>query len=446
MVSPASISRAGTSLAGYMNVANVSKLRVATWWWAALIAVALVGRSHVTRADDRMASAGPLRITIECQDSGRTKACPAFLRGFVDETGLMLASPRAEAQVVLYVTQAEIANTDRLHLRFVGDVPGAPPVIELDVDLDTRADDDAQRGQLKPGFLRGIALYVAATHPDAVTVELAAAADDDAAAVATTPWGASASVNGFGNWSGPYQSGNVFTNLSLSRTEAGSRFRVGIGGNGGLSRRPPVRGVSFNTTQWGLYGNAAYERHLNGCYAYQVSGSVSRDDPHGQFRYATGAGAAIEWDRYKSDDPRGNVLAVAYNASYNVEGYNFPNVLKQRFAHYPGHGLGAIASIRKDKVSYNLELNVSAEMLHPGRRYTLSASPSIDVQVGDHIDFSGSLSVTRRQLPEFIIPDDDPQASGRAEYAEPTSMFGSVSIRVHWDATNGVRNNRFGFL
>jgi hypothetical protein len=33
---------------------------------------------------------------------------------------------------------------------------------------------------------------------------------------------------------------------------------------------------------------------------------------------------AIEWDRYPSDEPRGNVLAVAYNARpTRVEGYNF---------------------------------------------------------------------------------------------------------------------------
>ena len=63
--------------------------------------------------------------------------------------------------------------------------------------------------------------------------------------------------------------------------------------------------------------------------------------------------------------------------------------------------------------------------------------------LGDHVDLSLSVSVTKRELPEFLIPKDDPEAIGRAEYAQSLSMNGFVSVRLHWDATNGVRNNRF---
>lgn len=390
--------------------------------------------------------AAPLRITIECQSGGRTKACPAFLRGFVDETPLMLASPRATAQVVLYVSAVGIANDDRLHLRFVGDVRGAPATIEVDVDLDTRADDDTQRAQLRPAFLRGVALYVAALHPDAVAIELAVPDGDDVAPASTTPWGVALSLSGFGSWTSNYKSGNAYGNLGLSRTEVDSRFTIGVGANGGLSRSPSVGGVSFDENHWGLSAHAAYERHLNGCYSYEVRSSVWRDDPHGQFRYGWHAGAGIEWDRYPSDEPRGNVLAVAYNVGYRVEGYNFRNVLGERFAHYPTQSLGAAASVRKDKVSFNVSVDLTAEMFHPTRRYTLSASPGVEIQLGDHVDLSLDGSITRRELPEFLIPEDDPQAVGRAEYAEPTSIYGSVSVRLHWDATNGARNNRFSSL
>ena len=134
---------------------------------------------------------------------------------------------------------------------------------------------------------------------------------------------------------------------------------------------------------------------------------------------------------------------MSYGLGYRVEGYNFRNELGERFAHYPQHWLGAAGSLRKDKISYDLQVNLSSELLHPTRRYTLSASPSIEIQVGAHVDRGLSLSVTKRELPELDIPEDDPEAIGRAEYAQSLSMYGSFNVRLHWDATNGVRNNRF---
>ncbi|MBL8626488.1 MAG: hypothetical protein JNK64_34545 [Myxococcales bacterium] len=435
--------RAGSRVIGGRGAARrlvrgllgLAPMRLAVIVLALLLVTRLTPPAHA-------GGAAPLRITIECQSGGRTKACPAFLRGFVDETPLMLASPRATAQVVLYVTAVGIANDDRLHLRFVGDVRGAPASIEVDVDLDTRADDDTQRGQLKPAFLRGVALFVAALHPDAVAIELTVPTADEVAPAATTPWGVALSLSGFGSWTRNYKSGNASGNLTVSRVEVDNRFKVTLGASGGLSRSPAVDGVSFDENHWGLSASTSYERHINGCYAYEVRSSMWRDDPHGQYRYGWHVGAGVEWDRYPSDEPRGNVLAVAYNVGYRVEGYNFRNVLGERFAQYPLHSLGAAASVRKDKVSFNVSVDVTAEMFHPARRYTLSASPGVEIQLGDHVDLSLDGSVTRRELPAFLIPDDDPQAIGRAEYAEPTSIYGSVSVRLHWDATNGAQNNR----
>ena len=36
----------------------------------------------------------------------------------------------------------------------------------------------------------------------------------------------------------------------------------------------------------------------------------------------------------------------------------------------------------------------------------------------------------------------DYQQLSRLSYAEPLSMNGSFSLRVHWDRTNGARNDR----
>ena len=420
-----------------------------TWPGAALVGLVLgatLAASSSTARADGEAGSGPLRVAIECQDYGRTKACPAFLLGFVEASPLMLSSPRGGAQVVLYVNTVEIANADRLHLRFVGDVRGAPASIEVDVEVDSRGTDDAQRAQLEPAFLRGIALYVAVRHPDAVKITLEAPAGAAGPAPSTTPWGFSLDLIGFGRQSGPYKSGNGYGELVASRIARRSRYRAQLAANGGIDRQPAVSGVSFNTTRWGLDAGTTYARHLSDHYALELASSTWRGDPKGQFRYGLAGSVAVEWDHYPSDDPRGNQLAVAYGVGYRVEGYNFRNVLGERFAHYAEHRLGAAGSIRKDKISYNVQLQISGELLHPTRRYTLSGSPGVEIQLGDHVDVGLSLSVTKRELPAFLIPDDDAEAIGRAEYAQSLSLSGSINLRLHWDATNGVRNNRFSRL
>jgi hypothetical protein len=79
------------------------------------------------------------------------------------------------------------------------------------------------------------------------------------------------------------------------------------------------------------------------------------------------------------------------------------------------------------------------------RRHSISASPSVEVQLGDRVDFSVSFSVTKRELPapdESLIDPMDFQQLDRLSYAEPFSMNGSFNIRIHWDRTNGQRNDR----
>src|SRR5947208_16787819 len=99
----------------------------------------------------RTVHAGPVRVDVECDNEGRTKACPVFLRGFVDANKLLLFSPRASAEVIVYASSAEVGLADRVHLRVSTTLPNRPAAIETDTDLHTRADDDAQRAQPEPG-------------------------------------------------------------------------------------------------------------------------------------------------------------------------------------------------------------------------------------------------------------------------------------------------------
>jgi hypothetical protein len=395
--------------------------------------------------------AAPLRVAIECESYGRTKACPAFLLGFLDTHKVLLQSPRASADVILYVTANEIALVDRLHLRFVGTVPGAPHVLEIDVDLDTRADDDTQRAQLEPAFLRGLALSVAARHPAAVTIEFAAPEGLEIATPDTTPWGVALALGGSGSRTERYKSFNAYSELEVSRLTPTLRIEASIGASGSLNRQPALitedgTRVSLDTEQWGVGAGAEGAWLYSKCWSFGAASRISRDDPKGQFRYSSSTVAGVEWDRYAADDPRGNRLAVLYYAGYKVERYNIRNEIGERFAHYPVHGLIASGTLRRDKVSIGLSLSANSELLHPTRRHNLSASPYVEIQLGGHVDLNMSFSITKRELPapdETQIDPADFEQLSRLSYAEPLSINGTLNLTIHWDRTNGARNDRF---
>jgi hypothetical protein len=411
-----------------------------------LLLVALLLAGPRTAAADTPGK--PLRIAVECQGWGRTKACPAFLLGFVDGNPLFLSSPRSDAQVVLYYDAREVANVDRIHLRFVGEVEGAPPVVEIDVDLDTRADDDTQRAQLEVGFVRGAALYVAALNPDAVQIALTRPEAAAVAAPATSPWGFETNLSGFGSWTEGYQSANLYSSATLSRIEHSSLFDVTLNGSYGLSRQPPLMlddgtQISLDTDEYQLAVGTRLAKNLTDHWAVGVQTQAWHQDPEGQYRLGWESNAAVEWDRYQADDPRGNRLALAYAAGWTVAKYNARNELKQRFASYATHTFIASASVRKDKIGYGLSLLVTGEIIHPSIRHTVSASPFIEVQLGTHVDLSLSLSVTERAIPATEVDPSNYEQVVRASYTQPLSAYASVNLRFHWDRTNGERNDRF---
>lgn len=407
--------------------------------------------SSPATADDAAPPAAPpspaLSIYIECEGyMARTKACPTFLRSFVDEQPLLRSAPRADAAVILYVNPTQVANTDRLLLRFVATVRGAPPSLEITVDLDTRTDDDTQRAQLKPAFIRGIALYVAAAHPEAVAIELTAPAAGVVAAAQTTPWGTSVTVGGTGSWTSDYSSLSSNMDVSVTRVDATSLWALRVGGNYGFERLPPLiidgTPVSIDSDQYSTYAQASFARHLSTHWALGAGTVVSHEDPDGQYQASSTTTAAIEWDKFASDDPRGNRLAVTYEAGYQVDRYNVPNELGERFAHYPVHKLGARASVRKDKITYGLYVTAGGEVIHPERRHELKLSPSLTLQLGAHIDLNLYLSITKRELPGPDIDEGNFNQLSRADYAQALSAFGFVNLTFHWDRTNGALNNR----
>ncbi|MEJ7601273.1 MAG: hypothetical protein WKG01_25440 [Kofleriaceae bacterium] len=395
--------------------------------------------------------AAPVRVAIECEEEGRTKMCPAFLLGFVDANKVLLASPRAGADVVVYATATEVALVDRVNLRFVGRMPGAPPVVELVVDVDSRGTDDAQRAQLEPTFLRGISLFVAARYPNAVAVTLTAPAEVTAgAASAGSPWGLLVEIGANGNYTEKFQSASGNLNVVGRWVTKQRRALAGAFSSAGLNRQPPLMLedgtlVSLDSKQWFVRPGAEFIEVLNKHWSAGAGSFTSFEDPKGQYKYTNRTRAALEWDRFQPDDPRGNRLGVFYSLGWVTERYNVRNVRGEGFASFPVHGLNAIGAVRYDKISLGLELQLEAQLLHPTRRFSAQVSPEIEVKLGDHVDLSLEFRLKQRTFPAPDITLIDPldyEQQSRLSYAEPLTLSGSLSLTFHWDPTNGVRNNR----
>lgn len=395
-------------------------------------------------------SAAPIRVSLECEQTGRTKVCPAFLLGFIDANKVLLASPRAGADVLLYVTATQVALIDRVHLRFVGRMTGAPAVVELDVDIDSRGTDDEQRAQLQPAFLRGVALYVGARYPEAVSVAFEAPAEVAAAgANAGSPLGLVIEIGGNGSYTERYRSASANLNIVGRWVTRERRALIGMFSNAGVNRQPPLeidgRLVSLDTENWFIRAGAEYIELLDENWSIGAGSFTNFEDPKAQYKYSNRSRAAIEWDRFASDDPRGNRLAFFYHLGWVTERYRVRNELGETFASHPVHGINAVGSLRHDRLEFGLTLETEVQLLHPNRRRVVTLSPHIGVKLGDHVDLSFSISLTQRKIPapdaDAIDPSDYAQLS-RLSYAEPLSLNGSLNLLFHWDPTNGVRNDR----
>lgn len=398
--------------------------------------------------------ARPVKVSVVCEQPGRTKVCPSFVNGLIDANEVLLLSPRAGADVVLYVTATQVALVDRVHLRFVGNMIEAATVTEVDVDVSSRGTDDEQRAQLEPAFLRGIAVFVGARHPESVTVALSAPAGGAQARAHTSAWGFATGGEANANYTDKYRAANGNFNVRLSYITTDFRVLVGVFANGGVNRQPPLTlddgtVVDLNSYNWGTSGGAEAIKLIDQHWSYGLGSYSEIADPRAQYRFAQRTRAAIAYDEFRADDPRGNRLEIFYHLGSAYERYNLRNELGEDAAWYPVHGIDAIGSVRHDRITYGLQLESNVQLDHPRRRYALTASPYTTIQLGDHIDLALSFSITKRELPApdpSVIDPSDFQQLSRLQFAEPLSMNASFRLDFHWDATNGQRNDRIGSI
>jgi hypothetical protein len=198
---------------------------------ASLLSASVASLSTMTAAAENKQS-DAIAIHLICESYGRTKSCPEFITGFIEENAYLRSAPRSDAQLVMFISTSRVGADDQLHFRVVSTIAKTPPSLELDAKIATRGTDDEIRAALAPAFHRAVALYIASAHPEAVTVEFTAVKPTESKALAElSPWGYQLNFDGGGSRSPRYASYNGFANGSISRTTARSIARVSISGS-----------------------------------------------------------------------------------------------------------------------------------------------------------------------------------------------------------------------
>lgn len=411
---------------------------------AAISPFAAQSPTPTTATDDAKAIA----VRIACEGYARTKACPTFLLAAIDENRLLTHATRASADVNLFVTTTQIGNDDLLHFRFVASVKGAPATIEYDVTVSSRGSDDAIRKVVVAGFQRGIALFVAARLPAAVDVAFHTPTGQVIAKKTNSPWDVSLMLSGSGNKTARYLQLSGFTSLGVAHTTATQRVRASVGGSYSRTEQPPLivgdQQVSLNTRSYSMSGTVSGARDWTPHWSTLAIASLAKSDPRSPVLTEGYAGLGVEWNRYASNDARGNVLGARYNLGVQADRYAVVNVLGQTSAIYPEHQASVFASLRRDTATFNLSASARSQVDAPSQRYVLSLSPSITWQIGAHVDVSLSGSLEKRAIPGPARENTtNPDIISRGAYADPLEARMHASLTLHWDRSNGARYSRF---
>ncbi len=392
-------------------------------------------------------ASSPLRIYVDCQSSARVDAC-TYLRRSVDNHPALTRVPRSDDQVTVQVNGTTVALIDRIHLRYTAEIPGAPALYERTVELDSRDDVDEQVAALEAVLLQGLAVFMVQSHPGSVSVTLSVPEISEAEDDVGSPLGVGLYAGTWGSWTENYQNFDLWSGVYANRTLPRSRQRVGFGGDYDLSRQPSLElddsSIALDSSSYEAYARMSFEQHLNDFWSAGALLRGGHQDPEGQYRATGRAHAGVSRDWFASDDPRGNQLALAWLIGGQYDDYNSTNALGEQTALFVTHMLLATGSVRFDTQEVGTRLSLQARLLNPLERNVLSANVYSRLYLGDRVDLNFSIDVTRQAIPgPASIDMSNFEEVTRADYAEPLQVNGYINLDLHWDATNGVQNNRF---
>lgn len=222
-----------------------------------------------------------------------------------------------------------------------------------------------------------------------------------------------------------------------------------IDGNYGLSRNPPItdsqgQKIPMNFEHHGLRARALGEVNLDDHWSTGLYLRAGHEDLEGRYKFTARGHTGISYDLFPSNDPRGNRLSVAYLIGYQTDRYNAKNDIGEMKARFPTHALLSEIGVRHGTQTYRLRASIAAQILAPQTRYVLDVSPEVQFQLGSYVDLSLNFGVTQQKVPgpDYIDPQNYEQLE-RSSYSDPLKMHGSLNLLIHFDPTNGERNDRW---
>ena len=396
----------------------------------------------------------PLRVALDCQSQQRVDLC-TYVRGSLDALTVVSVVPLSQAQIVLHLNATSEANTDFVQLRAVAEVAegatsilGVPGWFEQQVEVDYRLPVDEQRSHLEAPLFRVLAPYLSVVVPDAVRVAISAPEGAPKSSGPTSPWGFAVWGGGMGMWSQSYRNLSVWTGASLSRKTNDSAQSIWVNYDRSLALQPSLivgsTEVALASDSSSVVGAMTASWNLSAHWSVGGLLRGGHEDPEGQYLGTGRAHAGVEYNLFPSDDPRGNVLAVAWLVGGQGDWYNQVNTLGQEYAIFPSQMLVATGSMRVDTVFFTVDLSARSQIVPFLERYVLRASLESELTLGDHVDLSLEFDATQQAIPgPASIDASSYEEVTRASYAQPLEMNGYLTLRFHWDNTNSARNNRF---
>lgn len=391
----------------------------------------------------------PLRVAVECQSEKRVDVCK-LVQGTLDNLAVVKSVPRSDAAVVLYLDATAESSWDFVLMRAVlsdNAVPGAPASYEQPVKVDYRLPVDEQRAALDATLARVLGPYLALAVPGAVTVSLAEPEGEKDSTARTSPWSFSVWGGGWGSWSEQYRSLSLWTGASAGVETNTDKASVWVDYDRSLELQPSLvvgsTEVQLTSDQSSLSGALKGGHNLDSHWTIGAFARAAGQDPEGQYQSTVRAHAGVEYNGFPSNDVRGNQLAISALVGGQADAYNTRNTLGERTAFFPTVMVVGGGEMRVDRVKLSASVTARAQLWPFFERYLFSGEVDTDLTLGDHVDLSLTVDATQQAIPGPAELDaSDYEEVTRASYAQPLEVWGHFSLRFHWDATNGARNNR----
>ena len=407
----------------------------------------LIGALQKVHANESpQSNKNTLGVFVECQSERNIPVCD-YIEGYINKYPVLRQAPLSDAEVTLFVNVTRRGLEEWVHLRTRSNVEELSLSFETTEEINSRLSVDEHREKLLPVFLRALSPHLATHVPTAMHISLIDQPEEEKPQD-LSPYSFVIWAGGWGYWTQDYQNGDAYTGTAISRIERRYRYRVSVQAYTNWEKLPPLvvdgTTIPLSVSSHGYELKASFAKDFTDDWSWGGILRGGRQDPESLFDKSFRSHLGIERNFFASDDLRGNRLAITYLIGGQLDYYNQQNVLEQSTAMFPTHTILFNGGVRKDYTEYDLSVKLIGEVLKPSRRYVASLNAGVSFILGPHVDIALGAGITRQAIPGPLNLDvSNYEQVAQANYAEPLSINGDINIRLHWDPTNGIPNNRF---